>query len=62
MFKLSPHQLEVGTMYEFRVDVTDSAGYSSFATQVGTNVREESGTVGPFSTLTSKASHKIDLP
>lgn len=34
MFKLPPHSLEVGTTYEFRVDVTDSAGYSSFATQV----------------------------
>lgn len=34
MFKLPPHSLEVGTTYEFRVDVTDSAGYSSSATQV----------------------------
>lgn len=34
MFKLPPQSLEVGTTYEFRVDVTDSVGYSSFATQV----------------------------
>lgn len=34
MFKLPPHSLDVGTMYEFRVDVTDTAGFSSFATQV----------------------------
>ncbi|CAM9866176.1 unnamed protein product, partial [Pylaiella littoralis] len=36
MFKLPPYSLEVGTTYEFRVDVTDSVGYSSFATQVVT--------------------------
>lgn len=36
MFKLPSHTLDVGTTYEFRVDVTDNAGYSSFATQVKT--------------------------
>ncbi|CAM9347803.1 unnamed protein product, partial [Scytosiphon promiscuus] len=36
MFKLSSHSLEVGTTYEFRVDVTDSVGSSSYATQVVT--------------------------
>lgn len=34
MFKLPSHSLDVGTTYEFRVDATDSANYSSFATQV----------------------------
>lgn len=34
MFKLPSHSLEIGVEYEFRVDVTDSVGYSSFATQV----------------------------
>ncbi len=34
MFKLPSHSLDVGTTYEFRVDVTDSGNYTSFATQV----------------------------
>lgn len=41
MFKLPPHKLQVGTTYEFRVDVADSAGYSSFATQV--KIKERGG-------------------
>lgn len=34
IFRLPSHSLEVDTTYEFRVDVTDNAAYSSFATQV----------------------------
>lgn len=50
MFKLPPHKLNVGTTYEFHVDVTDSTGFSSFATQV--ILHEKS--VGPFNTLVFK--------
>lgn len=35
IFRLPSHSLDIGTTYEFRVNVTDSAGYSSIATQVG---------------------------
>lgn len=46
IFKLVPHELDVGTTYEFRVDVTDSVGFSSFATQVKWN-RTSSDPPGP---------------
>jgi len=39
MFKLPSHSLDVGTTYEFRVDVTDSGSYTSFATQVSLQIR-----------------------
>lgn len=35
IFRLPSHSLDIGTTYEFRVNVTDSAGHSSIATQVG---------------------------
>lgn len=46
IFRLSEHSLDVGTAYEFRVDVTDSLGYTSFATQVRCSLHLEQGRAG----------------
>ncbi|CAM9866972.1 unnamed protein product, partial [Ectocarpus fasciculatus] len=59
MFKLPSHSLEIGVAYEFRVDVTDSVGYSSFATQVVTV--ESSSLIAAVAGGNSTVSAGIDL-
>ncbi|CAB1097917.1 unnamed protein product [Ectocarpus sp. CCAP 1310/34] len=59
MFKLPSHSLEIGVEYEFRVDVTDSVGYSSFATQVVTV--ESSSLIAAVAGGNSTVSAGIDL-
>ncbi|CBJ25633.1 conserved unknown protein [Ectocarpus siliculosus] len=59
MFKLPSHSLEIGVEYEFRADVTDSVGYSSFATQVVTV--ESSSLIAAVAGGNSTVSAGIDL-